>query len=164
MSFRLNLGITLTLVGLLVLNHFITPYMSLAAISYSLLVAGLIFRKDRKVHPILMSCGIAMDLTIVLALQIQRDAVQTAMKFSLSALQQLHIACSSVATALYIPVVVLGILLLRSAQPDPKSPSRPELKMKRQVWRFWHLRLAVTAFIFRSLGFLLMFSMLEKRT
>ena len=162
MSFRLNLGITATLVALLILNHFITPYMSLAAIAYTLLVAGLIFRKNRKIHPILMSAGIALDLTIVLTLQLQRDAIQTALKFSLSPLQQLHIGCSSVATALYIPVVVLGVLLLKSAQLSSKS--QPDLKMKRQVWRFWHLRLAVTAFIFRSLGFLLMFSMLEKKT
>lgn len=124
------------------------PYMIAATVSYILLVLGLVFRKKRKLHACLMGLGILTDLTIVMLLEINRDAVKTAVKFSLTTLQQLHVGTSACATALYFPVAVLGLLRLFGS-----GNSRV---------RHLHLRSGVAAFIFRSLGFIFMFSLLWK--
>ena len=129
---------------------FATFFMTLATIAYCSLVTGLILRKSRVIHSKLMRFGIFLDITIVLILQVQRHAVQTALKFSLSPLQQAHIGASLIATLLYFPVLYLGWTLL-------KNPSR-----SREL-RNLHIRVGVTAFIFRSAGFLLMFSLLAKK-
>ena len=55
-----------------------------------------------------------------------------------------HIIASTLAVVLYIPVVTLAILRLLD---------------KAQGWgRRWHMRLGITAFSFRSVGFVLMFT------
>jgi hypothetical protein len=87
-------------------------------------------------------------LGIVLTLEYQRQAIDTALAFSMSPLQQAHIAASSVATALYIPVLWLGWHLLKGTPTAAR--------------RRWHRRLAIPAFIFRTIGFILMFALLGK--
>ncbi len=88
-----------------------------------------------------MNFGIAIDLLLVLVLQIQRNAVHTALEFSLSPLQQAHVVASTIATVLYFPTLYLG-WTRRS--------------------RVWHLRVGVLAFLFRTFGFILMFSLLSR--
>ena len=129
---------------------FATFFMTLATIAYCALVTGLILRKSRLIHTRLMRFGILLDITIVLILQVQRHAVQTALKFSLSPLQQAHIGASLIATLLYFPVLYLGWTLL-------KNPARS------RDLRNLHIRVGVTAFLFRTAGFLLMFSLLAKK-
>jgi hypothetical protein len=123
-----------------------TYFMGCATLAYGFMVSGVLFRRHRRVHSRFMITAIALDLTIVATLEIQRHAVDSALAFSLSPLQQLHIASSSVATVLYFPILFLGWRLLRGNF----SPTQ----------RKWHIRLGTTAFTFRTLGFLLMFSLL----
>jgi hypothetical protein len=128
----------------LVILYVGTVFMAAATVAYGSLVLGLIHRRNRSLHPKLMLLGMAIDLTIVLILEVQRDAIGTALSFSLAALQQAHIGCSSVALLLYFPTLYLGWMLW-SAKGGPQH-------------RKLHLRVAITAFVFRTLGFLLMLS------
>ena len=93
-----------------------------------------------------MLLGISLDVGLVLFLQLTRSAVQTALKFELSVLQQTHIAFSTAALLLYPIVIYFGWRLLRN----------PEDSMLRRK----HRKIAITCFILRTLGFLFMFSML----
>lgn len=138
----------LTGVLLIVLGQLVTPYMLLATLSYTLMFWGVIFRKLRAVHVGLMVSAIFIDLTLVLVLQFQREAIQTAVSLSLDVWQQLHVGASTLATALYIPVLILGSKLLFA--------EKRSLKL-----RAWHIKLGWSAFIFRTLGFILMFSLLS---
>jgi hypothetical protein len=124
-----------------------TPNMYVATLAWLLLCLGYSQRKRRNLHVPLMLAGIFMDFSMVVFLEATRGAVGTALSFSLSLMKQLHIAASTTAFVLYFPVLFLGMKLVRN-----EGTART---------RQWHVRLAVTALIFRSLGFLLMFSMLR---
>ena len=115
-----------------------------ASVAFALLVGGVISRKHRNRHVTFMAAGIGLDTELVLALQIQRNVIQDAMTQSYSLLESAHIATSSTAFALYFPVVFLGV--------------RQFLGKGSPQGRVWHIRIAVTAFVFRALGFGLMFS------
>ncbi len=125
-----------------------TPYMYIASIAWIFLVSGWLARKNRRAHITLALTGIYLDVALVAYLQVTRGAVQTAMSFTLSALKQAHIGVSTVAFVLYIPVLILGTKLL-------KNPADGEL-------RKIHKNVALAALIFRTLGFVFMFSMLEQ--
>jgi hypothetical protein len=125
-----------------------TPYMLAASLSYSLMILGVLNRKNTRVHAPVMGTAISIDLLIVLTLEIQRHAVNTALEFSLTPLQQIHIGFSTLATVLYFPIVALGLLRLKGRTGENSA--------------HWHKRLGVAAFIFRTSGFILMFSMLDK--
>ena len=120
---------------------------ALARRSYSSLLAGICLRRNRKLHVPLMAGGILLDLMIVLALEIERNAVKTALSFTLSPLQQLHVGASTVATMLYFPLVYFGYRSWR----DGKGASAA------------HRKLGVAAFAFRTAGFFLMFALLWKK-
>jgi hypothetical protein len=136
--------------ALILLVPFITPYMILATASYLVLVAGYSFRRtNSKIHAILMSTAVITDLSLVGILELQRQAVKTAMSFTLTPLQQVHILCSSLAVGLYLPILATGLILL----------FWPNL---RQMFKPYHAKLGTAAFIFRTLGFFLMFSMLGR--
>jgi hypothetical protein len=92
--------------------------------------------------------AILSDLGLVLTLQILRNATQTAFAFKLPPLGQAHIFCSLIATLLYFWMVYLGIRLLRTA-PGP-NPAKA-----------LHRKLGLATLLFRTLGFLLMFSLLK---
>jgi hypothetical protein len=126
-----------------------TPYMAVATLAYALMTVGLLNRKNKQRHVRLMAIAITLDVLIVLILELQKDAVQTALDFSLAPLQQLHVGTSSIAVLLYIPVVYLGFKRFRGLG-DLNT-------------RLWHIRLGIGAFIFRTLGFILMFSLLWPR-
>ncbi len=110
---------------------------------------GLFYKTDRERHSRYMLAAITIDLMLVVILQIQRQAIQTMLKFSLTGLQQAHVGVSFAATVLYIPVLYLGIRLWK----------HPELASK---LRTPHVYIAITAFVLRTSGFLLMFSLLKK--
>jgi len=121
--------------------------MYCATLSYGVMVYGVVNRRRRMRHAAAMGTAITIDLALVLVLEFQRHAVETAMRFSLSPLQQTHIAVSTVATLLYIPMLTLGI-----------AGYYQGMRGKR---RLWHKRLGIATFVFRTLGFLFMFSMLS---
>jgi len=131
------------------LGFFVTPFMFIASVSFLILSVGLSVRiTHRALHWKLMSLGILADVSLVLILEFQRSAINTAASFSLEPLQQAHIACSLVAVLLYIPVVILGVYRLKGWSTGHQG-------------RWWHLRLGLGAFVFRALGFVLMFSLLD---
>ena len=134
--------------------HSITPYMRVASGNFFILLLGLTLRKSRPIaHARLMTAAITSDLLLVLTLQYQRSAIQTALAFKLSALNQAHIFCSSAATLLYIPMLIMGYRLY-SARKERRTGSAPD--------HTWHRSLGFLTLAFRTLGFFLMFSMLNK--
>ncbi len=124
-----------------------TRYMTIATFNYLLILAGFLVRnKDRRIHVRLVSLGILFDLCLVLILEFERSAIATAMSFKLSLLNQVHIYSSSLATALYIPQAITGYRL-RSGEGPRKA----------------HRILGFLVILFRTIGFLLMFSMIDSK-
>ena len=149
--------LVLLLLGLFAASFVITPYMVAATISYFCLCCGLLVRKNRILHARLMSMGMLIDVGIVLVLEVSRHAINTALAMTLSPLQQAHVGASTIAVILYIPVFILGRrrfqeLTGRRAVEVSTAAAR----------RKAHIRLGLTAFAFRTLGFVLMFSLLWK--
>jgi hypothetical protein len=119
--------------------------MCIATVNYFLILNGFLIRKtNRRLHVLLMTLGVFFDLVLVLTLEFQRDAIATALSFKLTPLNQAHIFCSSIATALYIPMVITGLMII-----------------KKEKYRLSHRRIGYLVLLFRSLGFLLMFSMIK---
>ncbi|MGE0171168.1 MAG: hypothetical protein AB7T49_00200 [Oligoflexales bacterium] len=144
----LCLAVALTLAGgVATVANF---YMGIATGAYTLMVSGLIFRRRPKIHSKFMATAISLDLGVLVTLEIQRHAIDTALSFSLSPIQQMHVATSSVATILYFPILFLGWKQLYR-----KATARG---------RLLHMRLGIAAFVFRTFGFLLMFSLLGQET
>ena len=121
-----------------------TIYLAITA--WLLLALGYTCRKSRFRHVTLMVSGIVLDFGIVIYLQLTKDAVQKALSLELSLLRQLHIACSTGAVMLYIPVLVLGGMLLTG-------------RGSKNI-RLAHIRIATAAFMLRTIGLLFMFTML----
>lgn len=144
----LRLGLTAVAAATILVGVLATPYMAAATVAYGLLSLGLYFRKDRKIHAALMATAIATDLAVLLVVEWQRGAIKTAASLSLSSLQQAHIAFSTLAVLSYLPVAVLGVSYLLG-----KSAGRS---------RRWHVRLGLLAYVCRTLGFVLMFTMLSR--
>ncbi|HRK01946.1 MAG TPA: hypothetical protein PLH57_04720 [Oligoflexia bacterium] len=130
------------------------PHMIWATLAYVILLVGLSLRKkNRLLHGRLMGFAIFLDLALVLLLQIERNAIDTAVNLRLTPLQMCHVLSSTIATVLYFPTLYFGFKCLR--QIGSPTADRPMLRKK-------HLRFAVPAFIFRTIGFLFMFSLLPK--
>ena len=122
-----------------------TVYMAVATFNYLLILYGFLNRKsNRQTHVRFVASGIILDLALVLLLQFQRDAIGTALSFKLSFLNQAHIFTSTIATALYIPMMITGVMMI-----------------KNKNCRNLHRRLGTATILFRTLGFLLMYSMVE---
>lgn len=122
-------------------------YYQVAILAYLLLCLGLLNRRNRALHASLMSAGILLDLTIVLLLEFNRHVIGTAVHANFGVLERGHIIASSIAVVFYIPTVLLGLRRLFF---------NGSLAVRR-----WHIRCGICAFIFRTLGFILMFSMLD---
>lgn len=137
------------------LASLVTPYMLAATFSYICMLLGIIYRRNRNVHVSLMNTAILLDLIVVLVLEFQRDAIDTALSMSLSPLQQLHIGFSSLATVFYIPTLIFGYRRLLKKE---------ESKALTQKIRKLHLRSGIIAFVFRTIGFILMFSLISHVT
>jgi hypothetical protein len=130
------------------LGVFTTAYMGIATFAYLLMVLGIIWRRRaREIHRQLMFAGMGIDLTLVLLLELQRSATATAFGFKLGPWQMAHVLASTLAVALYLPMIYLGMKLWEN-----ETAGRRNL----------HRRLGYLTFFFRSLGFVLMFSLLWK--
>ena len=132
----------------IVIYKFTTIYMTIASISYGLLIFGLMNHKTPTLHSRLMSAGMLIDILLVLVLELSRGAINTTLEMSMGPLQQAHIYTSSTAVLLYLPAFYYGRKRL-------KNPNNSDLRKK-------HIRFAIPAFIFRSLGYTLMFTLLLK--
>lgn len=121
--------------------------MLVATFSFLVITLGVLNRKKQRRHVSCMLLGLGLDISLVLYLQITKDAVQIAAKMSLPVLEQIHILFSTLALLLYFPVIVLGLKLLQNCG--------------NMRTRSLHIKLAILAYISRTLGFLFMFSMLK---
>ncbi len=143
---------TLTLLALVILaaglGLFTTAYMGCAALAYFLMVWGICARKGQRVlHRRLMFSAMGIDLSLVLLLELQRDAIGTVISLEMNTLPLLHVLFSALAVVCYVPMILMG----------RKLWAAENVKL-----RTWHRRIGWTTFLLRSLGFLLMFSLLEK--
>lgn len=124
--------------------------MMLATVAYACMVSGALLRKFPLAHSRLMLTAIVLDLALVLTLQVQRGAVQVAASFELTGLQYVHIGSSTLATVLYFPVLWSGY----------------RLKTKRTLcsvaFRRRHVRLGWITFAFRTIGFIAMFTIIDR--
>lgn len=126
-----------------------TLYMGLASFAYFLMLGGLAHRRKPSVHVKFMGASMLLDLSLVLVLEFQRSAIGTAIGMKLGPLQQGHIVSSTLALVLYFPVFYLGwrshVLAAKGVAPKRK----------------WHVGLGILAFGLRTIGFILMFSLLQ---
>lgn len=119
--------------------------MMIATVAWLLFSAAYVLRTRRMIHIALANSAILLDVALVLQLQVSRGAVQTAASFSLAVLPQIHILMSLIALLLYFPVLWLGWkMVLRG--PCART-------------KLIHIKLAMAAYLFRTLGFAFMFSM-----
>lgn len=126
-----------------------TVYLGIATLAYIAMVLGVLYRRKRALHLALMHGVIVTDLTLVLVIEFQRSAINTVLNMELNFFQQAHVLTSTLAVLCYLPLLWLGWKLVRGAGEYVRL-------------RVWHKRLGWLAFVFRTLGFLLMFSMLER--
>ena len=124
-----------------------TINMYFATLAWFCLVLGYFFRRHRRKHLSFVLTGILLDISLVIFLQFTRSAIQTAISFELSILEQLHIAFSTTALICYFPTLYFGLRLLSGSY-------LPHV-------RIWHKRIACFALATRTLGFLFMFSMIK---
>lgn len=116
--------------------------MLIASVAWGFLSLGVLLCRKRTAHVVCMLFGVALDVSLVLYLQVTRNAMQTALEFRLSTLEQLHILCSSVALFLYAPTLLCAYLFYYQ---------------KKNLFTV-HKGFGYAAYGFRTLGFLFMFS------
>jgi len=125
-----------------------TPYIGCATMSYAILVVGMSLRKKNvSAHANLMKIGMGIDVLLVLILEVTRSAIATTVSFKLGPFQQTHILFSALAVVGYVPLLFLGTKILNQTDRDG--------------YKQLHKRIGIMTFTFRTIGFILMFSMLS---
>lgn len=124
--------------------------MGAASLAYFFLICGILFHSERKVHITFMSLGVLIDLSLVSILEVKRSAIATAVGGTLGLFQMGHIVSSTCAVLCYFPTIAFGIRFVRNAPNGNR--------------RRTHVYFGRIAFAFRTIGFLLMFSLLEHVT
>ena len=119
-------------------------YKWIATLAFALIALGWTQRRRRQRHVPLVVAGIALDLGLVLALEFGRDVIGLTFTKEYSWMQWTHIGVSVVAVLLYVPVIVLGVRLLRGTV--------------RARGRAAHRGLAHAALVARAVGFAFMWS------
>src|SRR5262245_20087964 len=112
---------------------------ALATLAFVLLVAGWTQRRSRARHVPLVLAGIALDLALVVWLELSRGVVEKTMTEHFSVLRWVHIWSSTLAVVAYLPPLWLGFRLLR-------GPADAPLRSR-------HAAFAMTALILRAIGF-----------
>ena len=100
-----------------------------------LIAQGLRVRRDRRLHARWMLSAFAVDMALVLYIELSRGAVEQALDPRISGILQIHIAFSTLAAIGWFCLVILGVLMLRG----------------RRHLRPWHLRIAAL-FLLARLG------------
>lgn len=124
-----------------------TGYMALATMTYCFLIYGIFFVADRKTHRLVMMTSITMDILLVLFLELSRQAIKTTVSNELNIFQLGHVLSSTIAIVFYLITAYYGHKAFNG-----------------QAVGKIHIKLGWLAFIFRSVGFVLMFSLIEKVT
>lgn len=125
---------------------------AVATLGWLLLVTGWWFRRDRRLHLGFVLPGMAVDLGLVVFLELTRSVIErtAGMDHSMTnaalsdlrtygALETCHIATSTAAVVLYIPTIWLGARLAWGTGGTGV--------------RTWHKRCAVAALALRTVGF-----------
>lgn len=129
------------------ISTLISPATGAASFAYACMLLGFALRKKSRIwHSRLMLTAIAVDLSLVIILQSQRNVIKTAVGPTLEWVQRVHIASSLGATLLYVPLLYLGYRLWRSPAPNFSAS---------------HRRLGIAAFCLRTVGFITMFTMIS---
>lgn len=123
-----------------------TLWMGLGTLAYLLMCWGITVRRERALHVRAMLIAMALDVLLVVALELSRHAVGVALSQTLNIYQLTHVVCSTLAVAAYGPVLWLGQQRLRHGRHAG-----------------WHGAAALTAFALRSAGFIFMFSLLWRQ-
>lgn len=110
-----------------------------ATLGWVLLVLGWAARRDRRRHLALVIPGMAVDLGLVLYLEVTRSVIEKTVTETYTLAQQIHIGTSTAAVVLYLPTIALGATLA--------------LGRGGPAMRKWHLRCAVPALVLRTIGF-----------
>jgi hypothetical protein len=112
---------------------------ALASLAFVLLVAGWTQRRRRGRHVPLVLAGIAIDLALVVWLELSRGVVEKTMTEHFSVLRWAHIWSSTLAVVAYVPTLWLGFRMLRNSG-DAALRGR-------------HAKVAMTALVLRAIGF-----------
>ena len=119
---------------------------ALATLAFVLLVAGWTQRRRRERHVPLVLSGIALDLAMVVWLEISRGVVEKVAgaepHVPFPAVRWVHIASSTLAVVAYLPTLWLGFRML-------KTPDDAGLRSR-------HAKVAMTALVLRTIGFICM--------
>jgi len=118
-------------------------YQWASTIALAALVLGAIRRRHRPAHVACMATAILLDVTLLLVVELNRGAIGTVAAGRLNPWQWVHVAFSTVALILYLPLLFLGIKQVGG------DLSR----------RTVHMRLGVSALSARFIGYVFMFSM-----
>ena len=114
-----------------------------ASLAYACLWTGVIARRHRQTaHVRWMLSGLAIDVTIVVSLELSRHAVGTAVSGDMSPALLVHVWASTAAILCYLGAATLGTTVLRRGHPG--------------LLGHWHRRVGWTAMTARSLGFVTM--------
>lgn len=145
---RVTSSLAVGLFAAVVIGWMATPYMGLATASYAILATG-IFAAPRgsRLHASLMTVGVAADLLQVLWIEFSRGAIAETLRQELPLLPLLHVVTSASAVLCYAPALYFG----KQAFGTPSS------NRTRKIHRNW----GIAAFALRTVGYLLMFSLLS---
>lgn len=153
-----------------VAGYLATVYIGLATFSFGLMNFGLLQRAQRLLHVRLMLSAIAIDIAIVLALELSRSAVETVVSSPLSLLQQVHVSVSLLALLLYLPTLYFGLCLWRpktsqmlGRELQSSSETLRQIGADHASLRRRHRLVALVAYALRLIGFVTMFSMLDRK-
>ncbi|MFN7684720.1 MAG: hypothetical protein ACK5QT_04830 [Oligoflexia bacterium] len=125
-----------------------TPTMAVATVAYFSMCSAILLRGNRRLHGKWMGLAMLTDVGLVIFLEATRHATGTAIGGSLNPLQILHVATSLIAVLLYLPLLWMGLRALKGLATPAERRN--------------HRLLGMGAFLFRTAGFLLMFSMLSR--
>ncbi len=117
-------------------------FSSLSTVVLILVVLGLWQRYNRKVHIPLMLTAFALDLGLVLAIELQRQAVEKLIDHSVSAFVYFHAGISLLVLVFYVILLVLGLGILKG-QPKARHWHRLSgigfivLRLTNYITSFW---------------------------
>jgi hypothetical protein len=120
----------------------------LASVAFALIVAGWLARRRRRLHVPLVLAGIAIDLGLVVYLELTRNVVEqvagSMQHAPFAGLRWAHIVSSTLAVVLYLPTLAYGVRLLRG--PEDATVRRR------------HRNVATLALLARTVGFACMWA------
>jgi len=91
-------------------------YKLISTISVCLLIIGLYFRFNRRVHIPLMGTAAFIDLILVVVLETQRSVMNQVVRDELSGSLQMHLPFAITTGIMYVPLIIFGIRLAKGAE------------------------------------------------